>query len=257
MNKYYNPLRESFKIAKLLDKISFWLMLLSALVVILNFTLKLLFINSNSLSHILDTASTITIILFGVLKFAINYLLYQISLDKQSDFIDNSFGTSYSTTKSNKYYNNTFDKGVLRMGANSFESCFFTYNLAIKSLASKWVINMFVIIFMFILALQGYNNALSVILQLALPLYLLSEALHYSIFCLRMKNILDRFCRVYNDLKEITQLKSKEPEIILLVINYETTLSTFNLLLGEKVYKKHNPQLSRKWEKLKQEYKIQ
>lgn len=71
-----------------------------------------------------------------------------------------------------------------------------------------------------------------------------------------MKNILDSFCRLYNDLLDETQNKNKEPEIILTVLNYETTLSTFNLLISEKIYNKNNKVLSEKWENLKKQYKI-
>jgi hypothetical protein len=68
---------------------------------------------------------------------------------------------------------------------------------------------------------------------------------------LRVKNILDSFCRLYNDLKEEELTSKKEPEIILTVLNYETTLSTFNLLISESLYTKHNPHLSEQWEKIK------
>jgi len=94
------------------------------------------------------------------------------------------------------------------------------------------------------------------VLQLSLPIFLISDAVNHSIFCLRMKNILDSFCRLYNDLLDETQNKNKEPEIILTVLNYETTLSTFNLLISEKIYNKNNKVLSEKWENLKKQYKI-
>ena len=142
------------------------------------------------------------------------------------------------------------------MGTNSFESCFFTYNLAIKGLKNKWIINLIVAVIILSLAIQGYNTVLTMVLQLTLPIYLISDAGNHSIFCLRLKNILDSFCRLYNDLKEEELTSKKEPEIILTVLNYETTLSTFNLLISESLYIKHNPQLSKQWEKLKEQYTL-
>ena len=142
------------------------------------------------------------------------------------------------------------------MGANSFESCYFTYNLAIKELKEKWIINLIVAIIILTLAVHGYNTVLNMVLQLTLPIYLISNAVNHSIFCLRVKNILDSFCRLYNDLKEEESTSKKEPEIILTVLNYETTLSTFNLLISESLYIKHNPYLSEQWEKLKEQYKL-
>jgi hypothetical protein len=255
MNNYYNPVRESFKLAKKIDAISFWLLIVSAIMTITSY----IFNQINDLkdySEVVNNVNTIFIISYTLTKFAVNYLLFHTSFDKRADFIDNAFGTNYSSLKSNKYYNNDIESGVLRMGANSFESCFFTYKLSIKSLTAKWIFNLITTIIIIGLAVQGFSSILTMILQLSLPIFLISDAINHSIFCLRMKNILDSFCRLYNDLLDENLKKSKEPEIILTVLNYETTLSTFNLLISEKVYEENNDILSKKWNNLKAQYKI-
>ena len=257
MNEYYNPLRESFKLAKRIDSIAFKILVLSAILTLLNFVVNKYLDHLKEWAEILSNANTVIIIIFALLKFAVSYIIFHTSFDKRSDFVDNSFGTNYSSNKSNKYYNNdTIENGILRMGANSFESCFFTYNLSIKDLKNKWIINIIVAIIILSLAVQGYNSVLNMVLQLTLPIYLISDAINHSVFCLRIKNILDSFCRLYNDLKENENTLKKEPEIILTVLNYETTLSTFNLLISESLYEKYNPQLSEKWEKLKEQYNL-
>jgi len=257
MNEYYNPLRESFKLAKRIDSIAFKILVLSAFLTLLSFIVNNYITSLKEWAEILSNANTVIIIIFALLKFAVNYIIFHTSFDKRSDFVDNSFGTNYSSNKSNKYYNNdTIENGILRMGANSFESCFFTYNLAIKDLRNKWVINIILAIIILSLAVQGYNTVLNMLLQLTLPIHLISDAINHSVFCLRIKNILDSFCRLYNDLKDNDITSKKEPEIILTVLNYETTLSTFNLLISESLYEKHNPQLSEKWEKLKEQYNL-
>ncbi|MBL7789371.1 MAG: hypothetical protein JNL75_06000 [Chitinophagales bacterium] len=257
MNEYYNPLRESFKLAKKIDSIAFKILILSAVLTLLNFVFNKYATNLKEWAEILSNANTVVIILYTLLKFAVNYLIFHTSFDKRSDFIDNSFGTNYSSNKSNKYYNNdTIENGILRMGVNSFESCFFTYHLAIKGLKTKWITNFIVTVIILSLAVQGYNTALTMILQLTLPIYLISDAVNHSIFCLRVKYILDSFCRLYNDLREEEFTSKKEPEIILTMLNYETTLSTFNLLISESLYSKLNPYLSEQWEILKEQYKL-
>jgi hypothetical protein len=255
MNDYYNPVRESFTLAKKIDSVSFWLLLLSTLLTIIHFLM-----NQSKIyieyAIIVNNVNTLFLIVYAITKFAINYIIFHASFDKRSDFIDNSFGTNYSSNKSNQYYNNNIESGILRMGANSFESCFFTYHLSIKSLTSKWIFNLITTAIIIGLAVQGYSSVLTMVLQLSLPIFLISDAVNHSIFCLRMKNILDSFCRLYNDLLDETQNKNKEPEIILNVLNYETTLSTFNLLISEKKYNENNKLLSEKWENLKKQYKI-
>jgi len=257
MNEYYNPLRESFKLAKTIDSIAFNFLILAAVLTTLIFIFNKYFEYLEDWAEILSTANTVVIVLFAILKFAESNIFFYTSFEKRSDFVDNSFGTNYSSNKSKKYYNNeTIENGILRMGANSFESCYFTYNLSIKGLKNKWIINLIVAVIILSLAIQGYNNVLTMVLQLTLPIYLISDAVNHSVFCLRIKNILDSFCRLYNDLMEVELTSKKEPEIILTVLNYETTLTTFNLLISESLYTKHNPHLSDQWEKLKEQYKL-
>ena len=257
MNEYYNPLRESFKLAKKIDSVAFKILILSAILTLLNFIFNRYVVSLKEWAEILSNANTVIIVIFALLKFAVSYIIFHTSFDKRSDFVDNSFGTNFSSSKSNKYYNNdSIENGILRMGANSFESCYFTYNLAIKDLKEKWIINLIVAVIIISLAVQGFNNVLAMLLQLTLPIYLISDAVNHSVFCLRVKNILDSFCRLYNDLKEEEITTKKEPEIILTVLNYETTLSTFNLLISESLYTKYNPHLSEQWEKLQEQYKL-
>ena len=257
MSEYYNPIRESFKLAKKLDFLSFYILIASAVLTFVNFIFTNYIAELKYYAEMASNANTVIIVLYTILKFGVGYIIFHTSFDKRADFIDHSFGTNYSADRSNKYYNNeTIETGILRMGANSFESCFFTYNLSIKSLRSKWVINLLIIVFIISIALQGYNTALSTVIQLTLPIFLISDAINHSIFCLRMKNILDSYCRLYNDLIAESDIKKKEPEIILLVLNYETTLATFNLLVSEKTYNKFNPKLSADWEKIKEQYRL-
>lgn len=257
MSEYYNPIRESFKLAKKLDGLSFYILIASAILTLINFIFTNYIAELKYYAEIASNANTVIILLYAIIKFGINYIIFHTSFNKRADFIDHSFGTNYSADRSNRYYNNdTVEAGIMRMGANSFESCFFTYSLSIKSLKSKWIVNIAVIIFIISIALQGYNTVLSMVIQLTLPIFLISDAINHSVFCLRMKNILDSYCRLYNDLIGELDIKKKEPEIILLVLNYETTLATFNLLVSEQTYNKYNPKLSADWEKIKEQYKL-
>jgi len=257
MSEYYNPIRESFKQAKKLDSLSFYILITSAILTLINFIFTKYISDFKYVSEIASTANTVIVLLYGILKFGISYIIFHTSIDKRADFIDHSFGTNYSADRSNRYYNNeTVETGILRMGANSFESCFFTYNLSLKLLKSKWAVNLGIIVFIISIALQGYNTILSMVIQLTLPIFLISDAINHSIFCLRMKSILDSYCRLYNDLIGESDIRKKEPEVILLVLNYETTLATFSLLVSEHTYNKYNPKLSDDWEKIKEQYKL-
>ena len=123
MNEYYNPLRESLKLAKRIDSIAFKILVLSAFLTLLNFIANNYIDSLKEWAEILSNANTVIIIIFALLKFAVNYIIFHTSFDKRSDFVDNSFGTNYSSNKSNKYYNNdTIENGILRMGGRTFVS---------------------------------------------------------------------------------------------------------------------------------------
>lgn len=71
-----------------------------------------------------------------------------------------------------------------------------------------------------------------------------------------MNSIYQNFLGLFNDIKQHGNKDQKEPEILKVVLDYQTTLSWGAVSLSDKIFKKFNPMLSRKWEDLKNNYHI-
>ena len=79
MNEYYNPLRESFNLAKKIDSIAFKILILSAVLTLLNFIFNKYIDNLKEWAEILSNSNTVVIVLFALLKFAVNYIIFHTS----------------------------------------------------------------------------------------------------------------------------------------------------------------------------------
>ena len=94
-------------------------------------------------------------------------------------------------------------------------------------------------------------------IQLTLPILLLQQAIKHTLFVYRIKRVYENYRRLFNDLRNESDSKLKRPEILLNVLDYETTLTYGAILLDSDIYNKLNSDLSAKWNNMKTEYKIE
>ena len=123
-------------------------------------------------------------------------------------------------------------------------------------LKSLWFKNIVFITLFIFLALVGEKNAALLLIQLTLPLLLLNQSIKLSLYIYRIRRIYENYRRIFQDLNKINNKDYKNPEIIINVIEYESTLSWGGILLSTKKYNKLNPELSKKWEENKIKYGI-
>ena len=256
--KKRNPFRASFDEAKKYSKYSNFVLSVSTILLGMGFGIKIL---DEDLSHISDFISSINslfIIAFIVLSFLEENSFYNASIDRRSDFVDNSFKSSLSEHRSDGYYSNeSIVSGIYKMAVNGFENSFFTYNISKEITKSKWIKNSFFIIVVLIFAVFGFSGAFVLLLQLTLPILLLQQAIRHTLLVIRINRVYENYRRLFNDLKDLGESKYKQPEIILNVLDYETILTFGAILLDSKIFDKLNPSLSGKWEVMKKEYKIE
>ena len=253
----YNPYKSSFDQAKSFEKYSQYILWLSTIILAIAFTVKVYDKNLLYISEFLNSLNCFFIISYPVLTFISEYFFYDASNQKRVDFIDNSFDSSYSDDHSIEYYTNeNIANGIYKMAVNSFENSFFTYHIASEMTKNKWLKNLLFAVLILTFAIFGFNNAFILLVQLTLPILLFQEALNHTLFVYRINRVLKNFRRLFNDLKETNDIKSKRPEILLNVLEYETILSSGGILLDSKVYQEMNPELSKKWEQLKKDYEI-
>ena len=253
----YNPFRSSFDQAKNFQKYSNLALWISAIILSVTFMIDTL---SDELSHIsefLNAVNCFFILSFAVLSFISSNISFNASSTRRVDFIDNSFDSSYSENSSIEYYTNEdVISGIYKMAVNSFENSFFTLHIAEKMTKAMWLKNLIFALLILGFAIFGFNNAFILLIQLTLPILLIQEALNHTLFVYRINRVCENFRRLFNDLKDESNPEKKKPEIILNVLEYETTIASGSILLDSKIYEEYNDELSKKWAELKSEYNI-
>ena len=255
---HYNPYFGSFEQSKSFNKYAELTLWISTILLIVAFILKAYNPNWSKYSELMSNINCFFIISYAILSFIADNIFYQASIQRREDFIDNSFKTTIAEQRSVDYYtNDNIVAGIYKMAVNGFENSLFTYNISNKMTTSLWIKNVVFAILILLFAIFGYNNAFILLIQLTLPILLLQQAIKHTLFVYRIKRVYENYRRLFNDLRNESDSKLKRPEILLNVLDYETTLTYGAILLDSDIYNKLNSDLSAKWNNMKTEYKIE
>tara|TARA_R110002072_G_scaffold301548_1_gene481500 strand:+ start:1196 stop:1969 length:774 start_codon:yes stop_codon:yes gene_type:complete len=254
----YNPYKGSFEQSKSFNSYAEITLWVSSVLLVIAFIIKEINPNWSNVSEVITNINCFFIVAFAILSFISETIFYQASIQRREDFIDNSFETTLAENRSQEYYtNDNITSGIYKMAVNGFENSLFTYNIAKKMTAPLWFKNILFAILILTFSIFGYSSAFTLLIQLTLPILLLQQAIKHTLFVYRIKRVFENNRRLFNDLKNLNNSKHKRPEIILNVLDYETTLTYGAILLNSKIYDEMNPSLSVIWNKLKQEYNIE
>lgn len=253
----YTPYKDSFEKAKLVSKYANVVLWISTGMLVASFIIKTFYINLVCVSDIISNINCLFLIFYGVLNILREIFFYQASIQRRNDFIDNSFDTSLGESRSVDYYTNgNIATGIYKMGVNSFENSFFTYNIGKRMILGIWLKNVIFVILILVFAIFGFKNAFILFIQLTLPISLFQQSIKHTLFVFRISRVFENYRKMFNDLKNKEDSKSKRAEIISNVLDYETTLTYWAIILDSKLYEKLNTELSAKWIELKNEYNI-
>lgn len=97
---------------------------------------------------VINVLNIVSLSLFFILDMAVDSVLTPMAdAVRRDDFIDNAFGSSFSTSPSVGYYTNShLSEGIYKGAANLFESCFFTYSLAKKTIYKRMIITTIILL---------------------------------------------------------------------------------------------------------------
>lgn len=173
---------------------------------------------------------------------------------KINDLVDNSFGSRQSNLHSSSYYDNEdIMAGESKFYLNTAESCFFSYKEMLYMQPCVYIKNLLiVIIFVAGLAMKNTDIILS-IFQITVLVSILISTVRFVVALIALHNL---FSRIDTSLKHESSLNQFKADGINYSLEYETTMVWFNSLLSEKVYQKHNTELTEEWNNIKLNYKI-
>ena len=95
------------------------------------------------------------------------------------------------------------------------------------------------------------------IFQLLLPILLIQQSIKLTQFATRIVGVYQSFLQLFNDIKQTQNFEIKQPEMLKIVLDYQTTLAWGGVLLDSNLFEKNNPKLSEAWEQMKRLYKIE
>ncbi len=210
--------------------------------------------------HAIDILNMIGISIFFALELIRDYILIPLTDKKRrDDFIDNSFGSSFSTNSSVDYFDNEeVSQGLYKAAVNLFENCFFTLSLVKEVTLRRIIVPVVMLIFMVVFSYYGFEQvpfALSV-LQALFSANILGGLIKHLILQAHLENIQNSWITLFqhSDLKSDTT--KYYASIYRYWLEYESLHSRINAEIPEKVYKKYNPPLTAEWVRIKARYNI-
>lgn len=251
------PFKKSFDTAKKYDKYGSYLLYASTILLIVNFVLSQYTNTPAFVICSLEIANCLTIILFSIIEIAVDCIHFGAETHRREDFVDNSFASCIAEKGTEGYYNNdSLESGLYKMGVNSFESCFFSYEISRMGLSKLWVkFSIIAIIFIFIAICGEHREWLIFIIQLSIPVVLLQQAIKHTLFVYRLKSVLSKYRSLFNGLKN-NRNEDCNSEIIRSILEYEAIISWGNILLNDETYNEMNANLSEEWQGIKKRYSI-
>lgn len=248
------PFRLSFDYVKKLEKYSNFCLYVFSFILILIF-----FINVKNINSFLYIISSLFVILYYFLLIIKKYILFNVEIKRRTDFIDNSFNTLLWEERSNKYFSNdNLSWWIYKASVNSFESLYFTLEISKKM--RKWIffktLLLLILTILFLIIKWDNIEKIIYIIHLSLPIVLLSEIIIHFFFIFILSKLYENYRSIFSNLNSWISIEEKTPEIINNLIWYESLILWWWILLSSSIYTKENHILSKKWEKIKNEYNI-
>lgn len=169
--------------------------------------------------------------------------------ERRKTMIANAFNVDITINKTNKYYNNSLNPSIKKMGVNCFESSFYTkenlrnmfieYSIRIILLFIMWTIIIFNI---------KEKNVFLTIVQSFFSAEVLFNYIKLVYYYFQVQQIFGCFYNLF-----VTNKYSNRRDLPLLieyVMDYETIKNYCHIMLSEKIFKKIKKDADFKWNQI-------
>jgi hypothetical protein len=213
-----------------------------------------------NVDDLLNTINIISITLFFILEVIVEYILIpQAESKRRDDFIDNSFGSSFTTNPSLGYFDNDeIGVGLYKAATNLFENSFFTYSLVKAVTIRKIIPPTILLLSVAVFAYYGFKQVPFVLslLQAIFSATLLGELVKHFVLMIRLNAIQDSWITLFQNREFKSNVYKYETIIYRYWLQYETLHSRIQSGIPDRVFKKLNPILTEEWKILKKRYNI-
>lgn len=250
------PFKVNFDLVNRVSEFLNFLLYFSALITILLISNEYFKIEKNLnfyFANNLNVLLSIIAVIYFVVTLILNHLFYKAENNRYTDFIDNSLGTKLLEKNSINYFtNHSIEFGIKKLGVNCFESSYFSKRISSKMLPKLIFQTSLVLILFLISSFYLSKNHFAIILQIALPISIITELIKIIYFNSYVTEVFENFKKIFSCIDH----KNVENQILINVLNYEKTLSYFCVNLDSKIYSEMNGKLSKDWFEIKERYEI-
>ncbi|MFH1985242.1 MAG: hypothetical protein ABIL58_25675 [Pseudomonadota bacterium] len=180
------------------------------------------------------------------------YLVPRAERMRRMQLLSDAFGTCLTHDRTSLYYNNEYSPSVERLGASTMENALFSKEISAKMLERKrWTVGVYLVAWLLAFALRHNNlELITWITQLVFSGEVIASWLKLE--CLRFRHE-----RAYERLHAhfLHSIGGDQPCAIANVLDafvaYESAKAAAGVLLSSKTFVQLNPDLTRKWEQIR------
>jgi len=185
------------------------------------------------------------------------YLIPKAERMRREQMLSDAFGTPLSHDKTSLYYNNDYSPSIQRLGANTMENALFSSEVSAKMLISKRLyIGAYLITWIFIFSFQNTNlNIIIWVTQIIFSGEIITQWLSLEVLRIRQERTYEKLHTHF--LHEIGGNSKRAIATILdSFVAYESAKSSASYLLSTKIFNELNPKLTKEWEQVRSELKM-
>lgn len=248
------PFDTNYDQIRKLEKSSFTLLFVSALLIMTNWVLTKFFDNEinkqyDDLKELAKVISYVSMVGYLIISLITKILFHNVEKRKRNDLIDNSFGTKYSDENTIGYYNNDETEiGIKKLALNSYESSFHTES-TLKLMLYKNLIILIALSIPFLLSIFSKNGSdiIRLLFEISIPLTLFSEFIVMLIYYLNVSEINERFKIELTNIGKESINEIDIPKLLIPIMEYYSIKAWANANLDSKIFNKNNEKISEKW----------
>lgn len=251
-----------YSLLKIIDKIKacvdfiFWAVFILSIVPMILDKMKV----EMNIDDLVNTTNIISISLFFILDMIVEYILIPLAdAKRRDDFIDNSFGSSFSTNSSVGYFDNDgVTLGIYKAAVNLFENNYFTYSLVKAITVKKVILPAIVFLSILVVAYYGFKEVpfgLS-LLQVFFSANLFGGLVKHCILMVKLETIYEAWVSLFQVQDFHSNVENYRGHIYRQWLLYESLHNRIPAGIPDKVFQKLNPKLTQDWLSIKVRYNI-
>lgn len=220
---------------------------ITAVALLLSFAERNKWFNADA-ARLFGAFNALLVIVYLVIEYRGHLLYVQAETKRRFDFVDNSFGTSFSEENSEGYYTNTeAHAGLYKMALNNFENCFTTLPNLEQMLSKVGMKNGLIVVAYCVSAAVGDKHTVRVIAESIIAASFTLELIKLWYFTVEVRQISLSWRTLFQDINPEALNDKKIAQMVMHVLRYETIVAWASIPTDFNWFLANRERLDRLW----------